>query len=226
LKKLGLIILLLFSFQLFGEGYEVKKSKNVTLSEQQISQENKEIELGVENVVRKTYTEYLLAIFDFMNFNIEREKMEKSEKEDLKKMSEIMEKSYTKIFDIMLKNMEIKIKRIEYLSNSKVNVEYDIKTIYVDEKKISKKDIAELEKKFLKKYGYKTSEKQLNNSKEISKLMDIYMERLVEKFEEAEKLKKYEITTIYKEMDKIEGKWISEELNESLKIVKEAVKGE
>ena len=70
LKKLGLIILLLFSFQLFGEGYEVKKSKNVTLSEQQISQENKEIELGVENVVRKTYTEYLLAIFDFMNFNI------------------------------------------------------------------------------------------------------------------------------------------------------------
>ena len=51
------------------------------------------------------------------------------------------------------------------------------------------------------------------------------MERLVEKFEEAEKLKKYEITTIYEEMDKIEGKWISEELNESLKIVKEAVKG-
>ena len=139
MKKLGLIILLLFSFQLFGEGYGVKKSKNVTLSEQQISQENKEIELGVENVVRKSYTEYHPAIFDLINFNIEREKMEKSEKEDLKKMSEIMEKSYTKIFDIMLKNMEIKIKRIEYLSNSKVNVEYDIKTIYVDEKKFPKK---------------------------------------------------------------------------------------
>ena len=105
MKKLGLIILLLFSFQLFGEGYGVKKSKNVTLSEQQISQENKEIELGVENVVRKTYTEYHPAIFDLINFNIEREKMEKSEKEDLKKMSEIMEKSYTKIFDIMLKNI-------------------------------------------------------------------------------------------------------------------------
>ena len=43
LKKLGLIILLLFSLQLFGGEYEVKKSKNVTLSEQQISQENREI---------------------------------------------------------------------------------------------------------------------------------------------------------------------------------------
>ena len=49
LKKLGLIILLLFSLQLFGEGYEVKKSKKVTLSEQQISQENREIEAVIIN---------------------------------------------------------------------------------------------------------------------------------------------------------------------------------
>ena len=55
LKKLGAIILLLFSLQLFGEGYEVKKSKKVTLSEQQINQENKEIEAGVKNVVKETY---------------------------------------------------------------------------------------------------------------------------------------------------------------------------
>jgi len=62
LKKLGAIILLLFSLQLFGEGYEVKKSKKVTLSEQQINQENKEIEAGVKNVVKETYKVLLSSV--------------------------------------------------------------------------------------------------------------------------------------------------------------------
>ena len=52
LKKLGVIILLLFSLQLFGGEYEVKKSKKVTLSEQQINQENKEIEAGLKNILK------------------------------------------------------------------------------------------------------------------------------------------------------------------------------
>ena len=62
LKKLGAIILLLFSLQLFGEGYEVKKSKKVTLSEQQINQENKEIEAGVKNVVKETHKVLLSSV--------------------------------------------------------------------------------------------------------------------------------------------------------------------
>ena len=62
LKKLGVAILLLFSLQLFGEGYEVKKSKKVTLSEQQINQENREIEAGVKKCCKRKLINVLLVL--------------------------------------------------------------------------------------------------------------------------------------------------------------------
>lgn len=84
LKKLGAIILLLFSLQLFGEGYEVKKSKKVTLSEQQINQKNKEIEAGIKNVVKETYKVLLSSVSNEIESSfqaeIDTEKMTKKEK--------------------------------------------------------------------------------------------------------------------------------------------------
>ena len=62
MKKLGAIILLLFSLQLFGEGYEEKKSKKVTLLEQQISPENKEIKVEVKKCCKKTYKVFLSSV--------------------------------------------------------------------------------------------------------------------------------------------------------------------
>ena len=44
MKKLLLIVLFTFSLQIFGQGYEVTKGKNVTLSAEQIEMENKKIE--------------------------------------------------------------------------------------------------------------------------------------------------------------------------------------
>ena len=73
MKKLGLIILLLFSLQLFGEGYEVKKSKKVTLSEQQISQENREIEAGLKNVVKETFKGVFSSFSNVIEFGFENE---------------------------------------------------------------------------------------------------------------------------------------------------------
>ena len=219
MKKLGAIILLLFSLQLFGEGYEVKKSKKVTLSEQQINQENKEIEAGVKNVVKETYKMLLSSVSNEIESSfqaeIDTEKMTKKEKEELKKASKIMAESYSKLFALVAETTEIKVKKIEYLSNSKVNVKYETKIINIDEVDIDDKDEKEIEKRFLKRSGLKLPKN--DNIEDVSKMMNIYMEILKEKFDNAKKAKKYEIDNEEMELEKIKGKWTSKELEETLR---------
>ena len=226
LKKLGAIILLLFSLQLFGEGYEVKKSKKVTLSEQQINQENKEIEAGVKNVVKETYKVLLSSVSNEIESSfqaeIDAEKMTKKEKEELKKASKIMAESYSKLFALVAETTEIKVKKIEYLSNSKVNVKYETKIINIDEVDIDDKDEKEIEKRFLKRYGRKLPKN--DNIEDVSKMMNIYMEILKEKFDNAKKAKKYEIDNEEMELEKIKGKWTSKELEETLRELDKVMK--
>ena len=226
LKKLGAIILLLFSLQLFGEGYEVKKSKKVTLSEQQINQENKEIEAGVKNVVKETYKVLLSSVSNEIESSfqaeIDTEKMTKKEKEELKKASKIMAESYSKLFALVAETTEIKVKKIEYLSNSKVNVKYETKIINIDEVDINDKDEKEIEKRFLKRYGRKLPKN--DNIEDVSKMMNIYMEILKEKFDNAKKAKKYEIDNEEMELEKIKGKWTSKELEETLRELDKVMK--
>ena len=226
LKKLGAIILLLFSLQLFGEGYEVKKSKKVTLSEQQINQENKEIEAGVKNVVKETYKVLLSSVSNEIESSfqaeIDTEKMTKKEKEELKKASKIMAESYSKLFALVAETTEIKVKKIEYLSNSKVNVKYETKIINIDEVDIDDKDEKEIEKRFLKRYGRKLPKN--DNIEDVSKMMNIYMEILKEKFDNAKKAKKYEIDNEEMELEKIKGKWTSKELEEPLRELDKVMK--
>ena len=226
MKKLGAIILLLFSLQLFGEGYEVKKSKKVTLSEQQINQENREIEAGVKNVVKETYKVLLSSVSNEIESSfqaeIDTEKMTKKEKEELKKVSKIMAESYSKLFALVAETTEIKVKKIEYLSNSKVNVKYETKIINIDEVDIDDKDEKEIEKRFLKRYGRKLPKN--DNIEDVSKMMNIYMEILKEKFDNAKKAKKYEIDNEEMELEKIKGKWTSKELEETLRELDKVMK--
>ena len=226
MKKLGAIILLLFSLQLFGEGYEVKKSKKVTLSEQQINQENREIEAGVKNVVKETYKVLLSSVSNEIESSfqaeIDTEKMTKKEKEELKKASKIIAESYSKLFALVAETTEIKVKKIEYLSNSKVNVKYETKIINIDEVDINDKDEKEIEKRFLKRYGRKLPKN--DNIEDVSKMMNIYMEILKEKFDNAKKAKKYEIDNEEMELEKIKGKWTSKELEETLRELDKVMK--
>ena len=226
MKKLGAIILLLFSLQLFGEGYEVKKSKKVTLSEQQINQENKEIEAGIKNVVKETYKVLLSSISNEIESSfqaeIDTEKMTKKEKEELKKASKIIAESYSKLFALVAETTEIKVKKIEYLSNSKVNVKYETKIINIDEVDIDDKDEKEIEKRFLKRHGRKLPKN--DNIEDVSKMMNIYMEILKEKFDNAKKAKKYEIDNEEMELEKIKGKWTSKELEETLRELDKVMK--
>ena len=226
MKKLGAIILLLFSLQLFGEGYEVKKSKKVTLSEQQINQENKEIEAGVKNVVKETYKVLLSSVSNEIESSfqaeIDTEKMTKKEKEELKKASKIIAESYSKLFALVAETTEIKVKKIEYLSNSKVNVKYETKIINIDEVDSDDKEEKEIEKRFLKRYGRKLPKN--DNIEDVSKMMNIYMEILKEKFDNAKKAKKYEIDNEEMELEKIKGKWTSKELEETLRELDKVMK--
>ena len=226
MKKLGLIILLLFSLQLFGEGYEVKKSKKVTLSEQQISQENREIEAGLKNVVKETFKGVFSSFSNVIEFGFENEidtkNMTKKEKEDVKKVTKIMVENYSKIFALVAETTEIKVKKIEYLSNSKVNVKYETKIINIDEVDIDDKDEKEIEKRFLKRYGRKLPKN--DNIEDVSKMMNIYMEILKEKFDNAKKAKKYEIDNEEMELEKIKGKWTSKELEETLRELDKVMK--
>lgn len=229
MKKLGLIILLLFSLQLFGGEYEVKKSKNVTLSEQQISQENREIEAGLKNVVKETFKGVFSSFSNVIEFGFENEidtkNMTKKEKEDIKKITKIMVENYSKIFALVAETTEIKIKKIEYLSNSKVNVKYETKIIDIDEVDIDGKDEKEIERRFLKRYGRKLPKDKIDNVEDISKMMDLYMELLKEKFETAKRTRKYDVSNGEMELDKIKGKWTSKELEEYLKELNKAMKG-
>ena len=226
MKKLGLIILLLFSLQLFGEGYEVKKSKKVTLSEQQISQENREIEAGLKNVVKETFKGVFSSFSNVIEFGFENEidtkNMTKKEKEDVKKVTKIMVENYSKIFALVAETTEIKIKKIEYLSNSKVNVKYETKIIDIDEVDIDGKD--EIERRFLKRYGRKLPKDKIDNVEDISKMMDLYMELLKEKFETAKRTRKYDVSNGEMELEKIKGKWTSKELEEYLKELNKAMR--
>ena len=219
LKKLGAIILLLFSLQLFGGEYEVKKSKKVTLSEQQINQENKEIEAGLKNIVKETYRLAFSSFSNILDFGFENEidtkKMTKKEKEDLKKGIKMVVESYSKIFILVAETTEIKVKKIEYLSNSKVNVEYETKIVDIDGIDLNNdKDEKEIERRFLKKYGRKLPKDKVDNIEDISKMMDIYMEILKEKLENSKVSKKYKISKDEMELEKIKGKWTSRELEE------------
>ena len=228
MKKLGAIILLLFSLQLFGEGYEVKKSKNVTLSEQQINQENKEIEAGLKNIVKETFKGVFSSFSSFVEFGfedgIDTGKMTKKEREEVKKASKMMAENYSKIFTLVAETIEIKVKKIEYLSNSKVNVKYETKIVDIDEADIDEKDEREIERRFLKRYGRKLPKDKMDNVEDISKMMDLYVELQKEKIENAKRNRKYDISNEEMELDKIKGKWTSKELEEYIKEINKVIR--
>ena len=229
LKKLGAIILLLFSLQLFGGEYEVKKSKNVTLSEQQINQENKEIEAGLKNIVKETFKGVFSSFSSFIEFGfedgIDTGKMTKKEREEVKKAAKMMAENYSKILTLVAETTEIKVKKIEYLSNSKVNVEYETKIVDIDGIDLNNdKDEKEIERRFLKKYGRKLPKDKVDNIEDISKMMDIYMEILKEKLENSKVSKKYKISKDEMELEKIKGKWTSRELEEYFQELNKAKK--
>ena len=145
-------------------------------------------------------------------------------KEDVKKVTKIMVENYSKIFALVAETTEIKVKKIEYLSNSKVNVKYETKIVDIDELDIDGKDEREIERRFLKRYGRKLPKDKIDSVEDISKMMDLYVELRKEKIENAKRNRKYDVSNEEMELEKIKGKWTSRELEEYIREINKAMR--
>ena len=193
MKKL--IILFIFSLQIFAGQYQVIKQKNVTLSKEQIDLENKKIEETVSKYPKKVLKEMISYYFSVAS-KVNNE-MSKEEKESMRLLSKELPSFFSEIFD----NSKFNVKTIKYLSNTKVSVTYEV--IIPDSDKIL--DDKEMKKRFFKKYGYemKDDEDFLSPS-EVKKRKDIINEMLREGVRNP---KNYMTDKVTNELNKIGNEW-------------------
>ena len=127
MKKLLLIVLMVLSLQLFSEDYKVVLKKGVTLSQQEINRNNKEI----ETAFKRDYSLLTAATFEggkamvsrMMESQLNLPAMDsKTSKKVMKKMEE-----YTiGLFDDLLSKYKTKIIKIRYAANDIVEVTAEI----------------------------------------------------------------------------------------------------
>ena len=127
MKKLLLIVLMALSLQLFSEDYKVVLKKGVTLSQQEINKNNKEIEVAF----KRDYSLLTAATFEggkamvsrMMESQLNLPAMDnKTSKKVMKKMEE-----YTiGLFDDLLSKYKTKVIKIRYVTNDIVEVTMEI----------------------------------------------------------------------------------------------------
>ena len=127
MKKLLLIVLMVLSLQLFSEDYKVVLKKGVTLSQQEINSNNKEIEVAF----KKDYSLLTAATFEggkamvsgMMESQLNLPAMDnKTSKKVMKKMEEYS----IGLFDDLLSKYKTKVIKIRYVTNDIVEVTAEI----------------------------------------------------------------------------------------------------
>ena len=220
MKKLLLIVLMVLSLQLFSEDYKVVLKKGVTLSQQEINKNNKEIEVAF----KRDYSLLTAATFEggkamasrMMESQLNLPAMDnKTSKKVMKKMEE-----YTiGLFDDLLSKYKTKIIKIRYAANDIVEVTAEI-------------SIPDITKSF-DTYMQLMSEDDIFNEKklaEMSKLPkeefeDIIIEKMFDNMTKSFKnIEGYTSMkgTIYLEKDN--GKWGVAELDEKVRNFREMYK--
>ena len=187
MKKLLVIMLFAFSLQIFGQGYQVTKGKNVTLSAEQIEVENKKIEKTVNEDIKKFIKEIMPSIGQ--------NEMKKIKDEEEKKAEESIMNGFFSFFSELSDGLKFDIKNIKYISNTKAFVTYEVTAPDVD-KILNKKEI---ENKYLKKYG-----KELNDSETLKVVMEISKEMLKEGMKNP---KNYTTEKVTVQLNKVGNEW-------------------
>ena len=127
MKKLLLIVLMVLSLQLFSEDYKVVLKKGVTLSQQEINKNNKEIEVAFKRdyrlITEATFEGLKTMVSGMMESQLNLPAMDsKTSKKVMKKMEE-----YTiGLFDDLLSKYKTKIIKIRYATNDIVEVSMEI----------------------------------------------------------------------------------------------------
>lgn len=220
MKKLLLIVLMVLSLQLFSEDYKVVLKKGVTLSQQEINKNNKEIEVAFKRdyrlITEATFEGLKTMVSGMMESQLNLPAMDnKTSKKVMKKMEE-----YTiGLFDDLLSKYKTKIIKIRYAANDIVEVTAEI-------------SIPDITKSF-DNYMQLMSEDDIFNERklaEMSKLPkeefeDIIIEKIFDNMTKSFKnIDGYTSVkgTIYLEKDN--GKWGVAELDEKVRNFREMYK--
>ena len=220
MKKLLLIVLMILSLQLFSEDYKVVLKKGVTLSQQEINSNNKEIEVAF----KRDYSLLTAATFEggkamvsrMMESQLNLPAMDsKTSKKVMKKMEE-----YTiGLFDDLLSKYKTKVIKIRYVTNDIVEVTAEI-------------SIPDITKSF-ENYMQLMSEEDVFNEKKLAemsklpkdKFEDMIIEKLFDNMTKSFKnIEGYTSMkgTIYLEKDN--GRWGVAELDEKVRNFREMYK--
>ena len=220
MKKLLLIVLMVLSLQLFSEDYKVVLKKGVTLSQQEINKNNKEIEVAFKRdyslITAATFEGGKAMVSRMMESQLNLPAMDnKTSRKVIKKMEE-----YTVgLFDDLLSKYKTKIIKIRYAANDIVEVTAEI-------------SIPDITKSF-DTYMQLMSEDDIFNEKklaEMSKLPkeefeDIIIEKMFDNMTKSFKnIEGYTSMkgTIYLEKDN--GRWGVAELDEKVRNFREMYK--
>ena len=220
MKKLLLIVLMALSLQLFSEDYKVVLKKGVTLSQQEINKNNKEIEVAFKRdyklITGATMEGMKSMISRMMESQLNLPAMDnKTSKKVMKKMEE-----YTiGLFDDLLSKYKTKVKKIRYAANDIVEVTAEI-------------SIPDVTKSF-ENYMQLMSEEDVFNEKKLAemsklpkdKFEDMIIEKLFDNMTKSFKnIEGYTSMkgTIYLEKDN--GRWGVAELDEKVRNFREMYK--
>lgn len=209
MKKLLTFLLLTLSIQLFSGNYKVIQKKGVTLSQQELDKNNKEIEIAAKRDYNLILQGASIGTKSMLSRMMNQElQTSKTNKQMFKNYQKKMEKFSSDTFDYVLNNNKIEVEKIRYVTNDVAEVTLNIK---IPDVAGSYKKIFELmtNEDFI-------SKKELKNLSE-DEIFDKITTKMFETVKKTlEQTQEYSSSkaTIYLEKDN--GKWGVAELEEKL----------
>lgn len=211
MKKLLTFLLLTLSIQLFSDNYKVIQKKGVTLSQQELDKNNKEIEIAAKRDYNLILQGASIGTKSMLSRMMNQQfQASKNNNQILKNYQKKIEKFSSDMIDYMLNNNKIEVEKIRYVKNDVVEVTLNIK--------IKMPDVAGSYKKIFELMTNEDfiSKKELKNLSE-DEIFDKITTKMFETVKKTlEQTQEYSSSkaTIYLEKDN--GKWGVAELEEKL----------
>ena len=209
MKKLLTFLLLTLSIQLFSDNYKVIQKKGVTLSQQELDKNNKEIEIAAKRDYNLILQGASIGTKSMLSRMMNQQfQASKNNNQMLKNYQKKIEKFSSDMIDYMLNNNKIEIEKIRYVKNDVAEVTLNIKM----------PDVAGSYKKIFELMTNEDfiSKKELKNLSE-DEIFDKITTKMFETVKKTlEQTQEYSSSkaTIYLEKDN--GKWGVAELEEKL----------
>ena len=209
MKKLLTFLLLTLSIQLFSDNYKVIQKKGVTLSQQELDKNNKEIEIAAKRDYNLILQGASIGTKSMLSRMMNQQfQASKNNNQMLKNYQKKIEKFSSDMFDYMLNNNKIEVEKIRYVTNDVAEVTLNIKM----------PDVAGSYKKIFELMTNEDfiSKKELKNLSE-DEIFDKITTKMFETVKKTlEQTQEYSSSkaTIYLEKDN--GKWGVAELEEKL----------